>query len=103
MPKRSRTDKSAPDGSAKRERIWLWLSAPIAFLLAIATGSEVLFDGVFRGDAPYFVAQAIGQDFITLGVALPALVIAAVLAGYGSERGRLIWLGVVTYLVYTRT
>lgn len=79
----------------------MWLTAPIAVLVAIAAGSELLVDGLFRGDEPYFVAQAIGQDVVTLAVALPALVISAVLAGRGSERARLVWLGVLTYLVYT--
>ena len=79
---------------------WLLLTVPIAVLLAVATGVELLFD-VFRGDSPYFVAQALGQDFVTLLVALPALVIGAVLAALGSDRGRLVWLGVLVYLVYT--
>jgi len=65
--------------------------------------SELFVDGLFRGDAPSFVAQAIGQDIVTLGVGLPALVVGAIFAGRGSERGRLIWLGVLVYLVYTYT
>jgi len=47
------------------------------------------------------VSQAIGQDIVTLGAALPALVVGAILASRGSERARLVWLGVLTYLVYT--
>jgi hypothetical protein len=42
-----------------------------------------------------------GQDVVTLVVALPALVIGAILASRGSERGRLVWLGVLVYVVYT--
>jgi hypothetical protein len=101
MLKRSRSDKSPASAQAKRQRVWLWLTAPIAVLMTIAAGSELLIDGVFRGDAPYFVAQAIGQDFVTLAVALPTLVIGALLASRGSERARLVWLGVLVYLVYT--
>jgi len=78
----------------------LWLTIPISVLLAIATGSELLIDGLLRGE-PYFVSQAIGQDIVTLGVALPALVAGAVLTSRGSERARLVWLGTLTYLVYT--
>ena len=87
--------------NAARTTVWLWLTVPIAILLAIAAGSELLVDGLFRGDTPYLVAQAIGQDFITLVVALPALVISAILASRGSERARLVWLGVLVYSVYT--
>jgi hypothetical protein len=81
--------------------VWLWLTLPIAILTAVATGSELLVDDLFRGDAPYFVAQAIGQDVITLGAALPALMVGGILAARGSGRGRLVWLGALTYLVYT--
>jgi hypothetical protein len=42
-----------------------------------------------------------GQDAITLAVALPALVIAAFLAARGSQRARLVWLGGLIYTVYT--
>jgi MYXO-CTERM domain-containing protein len=77
------------------------LTAPIAILLAIAAGSELLFDGVFRGDATNLVAQAIGQDYVTLAVALPVLVISAVFASRGSERARLVWLSALAYVLYT--
>jgi hypothetical protein len=38
---------------------------------------------------------------ITLVVALPALVISAFFTGRGSQRARLVWLGVLVYVVYT--
>jgi hypothetical protein len=36
-----------------------------------------------------------------LAVALPALVVGAILAGRGSERARLVWLGALAYVLYT--
>ena len=81
-------------------RVWLSLTAPIAVLVVVAAGGELLFD-VFRGDSPYLVAQAVGQDLVTLLVALPVLVAGAALAARGSDRARLVWLGVLAYLVYT--
>lgn len=78
----------------------LWLTAPIAVLAVVATTGELFF-GVFRGDAANFVAQAVGQDFVTLTVAVPALAASAILAGRGSDRARLVWLGVLTYMLYT--
>jgi hypothetical protein len=90
-------------GKATRATVWLWLTAPIAVLLAIATGSSLFIEGLFSRDTPYLAVQAVGQDLVTLAVALPALAISAILAGRGSERARLIWLGVLIYLVYTRT
>ncbi len=52
-------------------------------------------------DAPINAAQAVGQDLITLVVALPVLVISAILALRGSMRAHLVWLGALGYLVYT--
>lgn len=79
---------------------WLWLTLPIAILLAIAAGGGVFSSGLYR-DAPNFVAQAVGQDFISLLVVLPTLIVTAFLVGRGSARARLIWLGGLVYLVYT--
>jgi hypothetical protein len=79
----------------------LWLTAPIAVLLALAAGSELLVDGIFRGDDATLVAQIVGFDAVTLAVALPALVASAILAGRGSARARLVWLGALAYVLYT--
>ncbi|HEX5913422.1 MAG TPA: hypothetical protein VFY54_09875 [Rubrobacter sp.] len=81
-------------------RIWLWLTGPIAFLVTIAAGVGFFIDGVYR-DAPVNAAQAVGQDLITLLVALPVLVVSAILALRGSMRAHLVWLGALGYLVYT--
>jgi hypothetical protein len=35
-------------------------------------------------DAPYFVAQAVGQDLISLAVVLPLLIISAILTSRGA-------------------
>ena len=86
--------------NAGKADIWLWLTVPIAVLPAIAAGAGVFIPGLYR-DNPGLVAQAIGQDAITLIVALPTLVIGAFLTSRGSQRARLIWLGVLVYVVYT--
>jgi hypothetical protein len=79
---------------------WLWLTIPTAILLAIAAASGIFINGLYR-DTPGLVAQAIGQDAVTLMIALPALAIAAFLTSRGSQRARLIWLGVLIYVAYT--
>lgn len=68
--------------------------------MAIAAGVGFFVEDLYR-DEPYFAAQAVGQDLITLVVALPVLVISAVLAGRDSGRAYLVWLGVLVYLVYS--
>ena len=98
---KSRREGDANRGSATGAALWLWLTVPIAILSAVAAGGELLVDGLLRDDAPYFVAQAIGQDVVTLGVALPALIVGAIFDGRDPGRARLIWLGALTYLVYT--
>ena len=55
---------------AHATRIWLWLTGPIAFLVAIAAGVGFFIEDLYR-DAPVNAAQAVGQDLITLVVALP--------------------------------
>lgn len=97
---KSRTRGTGSSASTYRSKTWLWLTVPIGALVLAAAGGELLFD-VFRGDSPYLVAQAVGQDLVTLLVALPALVVGAVLAARGSDRARMVWLGVLVYLVYT--
>ena len=81
-------------------RIWFWLTGPIALLAAIAAGVGFFIDDLYR-DAPVNAAQAVGQDLITLVVALPVLVVSAILAARGSMRAHLVWLGALGYLVYT--
>ena len=86
--------------NARNTNGWLWLTVPITILLALAAGCGIFINGLYR-DTPGLVAQAIGQDAITLMIALPALAIAAFLTSHGSQRARLIWLGVLVYVAYT--
>jgi hypothetical protein len=78
----------------------LWLTVPIALLLAIAAGGGVFIGDLYR-DSAYLTAQAVGQDFISLFIVLPILIVTAFLAGRGSVRALLTWLGILVYLVYT--
>jgi hypothetical protein len=68
--------------------------------ITLAAGGGLFINGLYR-DNPYFVAQAVGQDFISLAVVLPTLIVTALLASRGSPSARLIWLGGLVYLVYT--
>lgn len=84
----------------KRINVWLQLTIAIAVLMAIASGSGIFIEGLYR-DNPNLVAQAIGQDAITLMVALPTLVICTFFTGRGFQNARLIWLGILVYVGYT--
>ncbi len=80
--------------------VWLLLTWVIAPLLAIAARCGIFIHGLYR-DTPYFAVQAVAQDFISLTVVLPTVVISAFLARRGSQRALLVWLGALVYLVYS--
>lgn len=81
---------------------WHWLTAPIAVLLVIAAMSGLLFGtGLYAQGEPFLLAQGIGQDIVSLAVALPGLIVSALYSRRGSKRAQLIWLGILGYLAYT--
>jgi hypothetical protein len=82
------------------DRRWLWLTVPIGLLLAGVSLAGLLVPNLYRG-AEAWIVQAVAQDFIDLVLVLPVLALSAWRAGRGSHRGWLIWLGTLTYLVYT--
>lgn len=86
--------------NTRSANVWLWFTFPIVILLAIAAGGGAFITGLYR-DNPYYVAQAVGQDFSSLVIVLPVLIISAIFASRGSQRARLVWLGSLVYLVYT--
>jgi len=96
----TRFAESRTKGRTLHSSIWLWLTVPVAILVVIAAGVGFFAEDLYR-DTPYFAAQAVGQDLITLVVALPVLVISAILSGRGLGRAHLVWLGVLVYLVYS--
>jgi hypothetical protein len=75
------------------------LSYVIAALAAVASAGGLLADGLYRDNA--FVASTwVGNDAVTLAVAVPLLVAATVLAGRGSLRAHLVWVGMLDYMLY---
>src|SRR5690348_1022537 len=79
---------------------WLLMTLPIVVLLAIAAGGGVFFAGLYR-DTAYYKVMAIGQDFFSLTVITPMLIVAALIAHHGSLRALFVWVGIVIYLIYT--
>lgn len=75
--------------------------------LVIATGAlaaslaGLLWEGLYAREHASLAAQAVGQDIVTLSVAVPMLVIASLAAARGSARARLISLGLYAYFLYT--
>ncbi len=84
-------------------RAWLWLTIPIALLGATASSVGILIDSTYERDTESFAVQAVSQDYVTLLVAVPAILILGWLAYRGSFPARLMWHGVVFYFAYTYT
>jgi hypothetical protein len=75
------------------------LSVVLGPVVAVAAGAGLFVPGVYR-DAPTWVAQARGQDLVTLLVGVPLLVLGLIGARRGSMRAYLVWLGTVGYIAY---
>ena len=73
----------------------------IAFLAIIATTSGLFWKGLYKNDTISIVAQMMGQDLITLIIAVPLILVSIYLVSKGSLRGRLIWMGALFYFLYT--
>jgi hypothetical protein len=84
-----------------QSNLWLWATLPLAVLLIIATVAGVFLPETYAQDAPYFASQGIAQDVITLFVTVPVLVISFIFALRGSLRARLVWLGMIGYVLYS--
>ena len=80
---------------------WLWLTIPIAVLGAIAAGVGAFVDDFYELDTESFGVQAASQDYVTLFVAVPAVLLLGWLAYRGALSARLMWHGVVFYFAYT--
>ena len=91
-----RTHAIPVSGKVQDGNVRLRLTWAIAPLLGIAAGCGVFIHGLYR-DTPYFVAQAVAQDFISFTVVLPTLAMNALLASRGSQRAQLVWLGALVY------
>lgn len=83
------------------KRIIIAASALIAVLAVIASGTGLLVDGAYRNDTVSGAAQERGNDLVTLVLCVPLLAVAAGFAAKGSLRGRLVWMGMVFYFLYT--
>lgn len=95
--------KHDPPEETESGMAWLWLSIPIALLGAVAAGAGILFESVYERDTESFAVQGVSQDYITLLIAVPAVLLLGWFAYRGSFTARLMWHGVVFYFAYTYT
>ena len=75
-------------------------SAALALVAGIAAAVGAFFPAVLSANAPMTAGNARGTDVVILAVAVPALVIAMLLAARGSRRAEIVWLGALAYILY---
>lgn len=81
-------------------RLWLRLSLAAAVLALIGSVIGLTVPAIYATLTPAFLPQALAQDVANLVVAGPVLISCGVLALRGSLRGRVVWIGAVTFTVY---
>jgi hypothetical protein len=75
------------------------LTMAVAVLMLVQSSLGLLYHQQYR-DVEWIAATWLGNDWVTLVVALPLLAASAVRAGRGCARGVLLWLGTLGYAVY---
>ena len=78
-----------------------WGHAHGSFVTLRGEAVSIQGGGLYGHDSVSGAAQAIGQDFVTLLVAVPLLVVATRIAAGGSVRGLLMRAGALAYFAYT--
>jgi hypothetical protein len=78
------------------------LSAIVALLALLASVGGLVINGVYG--QPASVAQMLrGYDLTTLLLVVPGMALSQLLARRHSDRGHLLWVGLLAYVVYTYT
>ena len=75
------------------------LSVGLVLLMAAQALSGLLRETAYR-DVDWIRATWFGNDWVTLAVAVPLLIVGLVWSDAGSLRGLLLWLGLVGYALY---
>jgi hypothetical protein len=75
------------------------LAVSVAVLMAVQAALGLLFRNQYR-DVEWIAATWVGNDLVTLVVAVPLLIAGMSASAGGSERGRLVMLGVLAYGLY---
>lgn len=75
--------------------------APQAFITARGESVQLYGHGLYRYDSVNGASQMMGQDAVTLILAVPLLVVAILLTRKGLLRGRLLLTGALGYFLYT--
>jgi len=78
---------------------FLLISVILLFLVILAASLGIFVEDLYQ-DNLLVRAGWYGNDLVTLGLAIPLLMISTILTRRGSLRGVLLWLGVLAYTLY---
>lgn len=85
----------------RMSKIIIWLSLIAAFLMAFVSLFGIISDNIYAKETANWAAQAVGQDYVNLFFAFPALVISSLLLRKKSLKALLVWLGILLYMIYS--
>jgi hypothetical protein len=77
----------------------LRLSYLITGIAFVASVGGIFIEGLYRGTA-FVVSTWLGNDMVTLLVAVPLLLGSTILTTKGSVRAKLVWIGMLDYMLY---
>ncbi|MDD3006707.1 MAG: hypothetical protein PHX30_03960 [Candidatus Pacebacteria bacterium] len=77
------------------------LSILAGILMGWASFQGIYRAGAYSNETLNWAAQAMAQDYVSLYLACPALLISAYLAYKGSFKAYLVWLGTLIYVIYS--
>jgi len=84
-----------------RQPFILIVSFVLTGLIIIISLTGILISDFYSAETANWQAQSIGQDIVDLFVIVPCLIITSVFAYRNNNKTRLLWGGVLCYLIYT--
>ena len=85
----------------KISKTWLWFSTLASVLMAGVSFMGIFSQSTYAEETLNWATQASAQDYVNLFVAFPAILISAYFVHKGSFKAYLIWLGVLSYMIYS--
>lgn len=86
--------------SSSRFSIARRLGVLIGILMLIQSAAGVFVQGVYREREVLALATFVGNDLVTLVVGVPMILGALIYSGHGSQRARLLLIGMLHYALY---
>lgn len=83
----------------KYANVAIFLSYILIGLSTIASVGGLYLDGLYRG-TEFVISTWAGNDAVTLIIAIPLLIGSVVFVSKGSKRAKLIWIGMLNYMLY---